>query len=123
MPNDDVALQGAGALKSSVRDMVKYAAWQLAERDPAVVLSHQPQATAGNYAAGLNWQMMTVDKRRVVWQTGNIEGFHSYCVTEPEAKIALVVLFNEADDTSNPAHGEMVNAILKSLDNQAVLMP
>ena len=123
MPSDAAVALGAGALRSTTRDMVKYAAWEMDESHPEVALSHQPQATAGNYAAGLNWQIMTVDQRRVVWQTGNFEGYHSYCITEPELKIGLVVLLNEADNTSNPAHGEMVNAILKGLDTRAVLLP
>ncbi len=123
MPGDDIVLQGAGALKSSTRDMVKYVAWEMDESHPAVAMSHQAQATSGNYAAGLNWQMLTAGDRRVVWQTGNIDGFHSYCIVEPELKIGLVVLFNEADVKSNPAHGEMVDTILKGLDAQAVLLP
>src|SRR4051794_19998270 len=56
MPDAPDALQGAGAIKSNVNDMLKYIAWQVAERDPAVRLSHQPFLKSGNYAAGLNWQ-------------------------------------------------------------------
>ena len=123
MPNGNVIFLGAGALKSTARDMVKYVRWQMAESDPAVVLSHQSQTGGGAYAAGLNWQMLTQDNRRVVWQTGNIEGFNTYCITEPELKTGLVVFFNEADPKANPAQGEMVNAILKGLDDKAVLLP
>ncbi len=124
MPGDADEFLGAGALKSTARDMVKYASWEMAESDPAVVLSHQPQATAGTYAAGLNWQMMTgAEGRRVIWQSGNFDGFNSLCVTEPELKTAVVVLFNEADDASNPAHQDMVNAILKGLDDRSVPLP
>jgi CubicO group peptidase (beta-lactamase class C family) len=123
MPSDDAVLQGAGGLKSSTRDMVKYVAWEMDETQAPVSVSHQAQATSGNYAAGLNWQMLTNGGHRVIWQTGNIDGFHSYCIIEPELKVGLVVLFNEADAKSNPAHGEMVNMILKGLDAQAVLLP
>ncbi len=123
MPNGNVIFLGAGALKSTARDMVKYVRWEIDEKDPAVVLSHQPQSTSYNYAAGLNWQMLTVDNRRVVWQTGNIEGFNTYCITEPDLKTGLVVFFNEADPKANPAQGEMVNTILKGLDDKAVLLP
>ena len=123
MPNGNVIFLGAGALKSTARDMVKYVRWEIAERDPAVALSHQSQSTSYNYAAGLNWQMLTVDSRRVVWQTGNIQGFNTYCITEPELKTGLVVFFNEADPRANPAQGEMVNTILKGLDDKAVLLP
>lgn len=123
MPGNSEVLAAAGGLKSDVTDMLKYAAWQLAESDPAVKLSHQHYAESGNYAAGLNWQMLTAPDKRVIWQTGNIEGFHSYCILEPELKLALVVMFNEGDDKSMPAHGVMVNQILQGLNPDAILLP
>ena len=123
MPDNTEVLLGAGALKSTARDMVKFVRWEMAESDPAVILSHHSQTGPGAYAAGLNWQMLTSNDRRVIWQTGNIEGYNTYCITEPELKTGLVVFFNEADSKSNPAQGEMVNAILKGLDEKAVLLP
>jgi len=123
MPDPPDAFQAAGALKSSARDMLKYVVWQIAETDPAVRLSHQSYTGPGNYQAGLNWQMLTAGDKRVLWQSGNFEGFNSFCVAEPELKLGVVVLFNEADDTSNPAHNVMVNAILKGLAPDAVALP
>ena len=123
MPDSPDALQAAGAMKSSVHDMLKYVAWQVADRDPAVQLSHQPVFTSGNYSAGLNWQMLSESGKRVIWQSGDLEGFHAYCVVEPERKLGLVVLFNQADRETNSAHGAMVNEILKGLDPEAVLLP
>ena len=123
MPDEIESLQGAGALRSDVSDLLKYAAWQIKEVDPEVRISHQARATSGNYSAGLNWQMLSDGGKRLIWQTGNFDGFHSYLIVEPELKIGMVVLFNETDDKSNPAHGEMVNAILKMLDADAIVLP
>jgi CubicO group peptidase (beta-lactamase class C family) len=123
MPDDVADLQGAGAFRSNVTDMLKYTVWQIKEADPAVKLSHQPYAVAGNYAAGLNWQMLSAPGKRLIWQTGNLDGFHSYLVVEPELKIGLVALFNETDSKSNPAHGELVNGMLKILNAEAILLP
>ena len=123
MPDNPDGLQGAGAIKSNVRDMLKYVAWQVAELDPAVRLSHRPFVANGNYAAGLNWQMLSAAGRRVIWQSGNLEGFHSYCIIEPELNLGLVALFNQADNDSNGAHGVMVNEILKGFDPAALLLP
>ena len=123
MPDNTDAIQAAGAIKSTLDDMMIYAAWQVAENDPAVRLSHQSFTGAGSYQAGLNWQMLTGDKGRVIWQSGNIEGFNSYCIAEPEIKLGLVALFNQADDQSNPAHGVLVNTILKGIAPEAVLLP
>jgi CubicO group peptidase (beta-lactamase class C family) len=123
MPDNPDALQGAGAIKSSVNDMLKYIAWQVAESNPAVRLSHQPFLTSGNYAAGLNWQTLSDSGKRVIWQSGDLEGFHAYCIVEPERGLGVVALFNQADRESSRAHGVMVNEILKGLDPAAVLLP
>ncbi|MEO8018473.1 MAG: serine hydrolase domain-containing protein [Pseudomonadota bacterium] len=123
MPDTPDVLLGAGGIKSSVNDMLRYIAWQIRESDPAVKLSHVPYVTAGNYAAGLNWQMLSAPGKRVIWQTGNIEGFHTYCIVEPELKLGLVALFNHEDQKTNDAHGVMVNEILKGIDAEAVLLP
>jgi D-alanyl-D-alanine-carboxypeptidase/D-alanyl-D-alanine-endopeptidase len=44
-------LQGAGAIKSTLGDMLEYTRWQLAETDAVVKLSHQPVFTQGAYSA------------------------------------------------------------------------
>jgi serine-type D-Ala-D-Ala carboxypeptidase/endopeptidase len=123
MPDNPEAIGAAGALHSTLDDMLKYAAWQMAESDAAVRLSHQSYTGDGSYQAGLNWQMINSDGRRVIWQSGNIEGFHSYCIVEPELELGLVALFNQADGQSNPAHDVMINAILKGIEPRAVLLP
>jgi CubicO group peptidase (beta-lactamase class C family) len=122
-PENPNELQAAGAIRSSVNDMLKYAEWQMEETDAAVKLSHNPVFTSGFYSAGLNWQEMSSDGLRVIWQEGNIVGFNSFCIVEPELKIGLVLLANEEDQTS--AHGQSVlaNEILKGLDAKSVLMP
>jgi serine-type D-Ala-D-Ala carboxypeptidase/endopeptidase len=123
MPDNPDAIQAAGALKSTIDDMLKYTAWQVTENDPAVRLSHKSYTGEGAYQGGLNWQMWNDSGRRVIWQSGNIEGFHSYCVAEPELKLGLVALFNQADQDSNPAHNALVNAILKGVDPAAIPLP
>jgi len=123
MPDQVAGLQGAAAFRSNVTDMLKYAVWQISESDPAVKLSHQAYAVAGNYAAGLNWQMLSAPGKRLIWQTGHLDGFHSFLVVEPELKIGLVALFNETDGKSNATHDALINGILKTLNADAILMP
>jgi CubicO group peptidase (beta-lactamase class C family) len=122
-PDNPNEIQGAGAIKSSVNDMLKYAKWQMEEVDEAVKLSHQPVLTSGPYAAGLNWQEMSSDGRRVLWQEGNIAGFNSFCIVEPELKIGLVIFANEEDPASAHGQGVLANEILKGLDPKSVLLP
>ena len=116
-------LQGAGALKSTVADMLSYARWHLAERDPAVALTHEPTFTEGNYSAGLNWQMLRADGRRLIWQEGHVPGFLSYCVVIPELDLGLVLLTNAEDRTSSARAASMVNQILSALDPRAPALP
>jgi hypothetical protein len=42
MPEAPIALGAAAGLKSSVTDILAYAAWGIAEKDPATWLEHQP---------------------------------------------------------------------------------
>jgi D-alanyl-D-alanine-carboxypeptidase/D-alanyl-D-alanine-endopeptidase len=123
MPDNPNAIQAAGAIKSNVEDMLRYVGWQIRERDAAVQLSHRQYVTARNYAVGLNWQMLIEPGKRLIWQTGNIDGFHAYCILEPELELGLVVLFNQEDRDTNSAHGIMVNEILRRLEPAAIPVP
>jgi CubicO group peptidase (beta-lactamase class C family) len=116
-------LQGAGAIKSTAGDLLKYVRWQMAETDPAVKLSHQPVLTQGSYSAGLNWQILSNSSGRLIWQEGNIEGFNALCIQEPELKIGLVVLSNEEDRKSAHGNSVMANEILSGLDRRAIALP
>lgn len=120
-PRDE--LQAAGALKSTVADLLKYLRWHVAETDKAVQLSHAPTFAENNYAAGLNWQILTSNGRRLIWQEGNVPGYTSYLLFEPELNLGLVILTNESDRTSSPRIAAMANGILRALDNRSVLLP
>jgi CubicO group peptidase (beta-lactamase class C family) len=123
MPEIAGQLQGAGALKSSVNDMLKYAQWQIAEESEAAKLSHKPQFTSGSYSAGLNWQIVRSGSDRLIWQEGNIDGFNSMCLVEPERRLGLVILANEEDRTAAHNLSVMTNKILRELDAGAILLP
>ena len=123
MPDTPDQIQAAGAVKSTVADMLKYEEWQLAEQDEAVKLSHKPILTDNNYSVGLNWQMMRSGEDRLIWQEGNIPGFDSLCINLPELKMGLVIFANEADRSSSHRLTLMANEIMKALDPRAVPLP
>ena len=106
--------QAAGALRSSVSDMLKYARYHLNEGDEVVKLSHQ--TTWGDikyYASGLNWQMnKTSAGHRRIWQSGGTFGFSSYCVIFPELRLGIVLLSNESDRNSQGRLSAMADEIL-----------
>ena len=113
--------QAAGALRSSVSDMLKYIRYHLNENDEVIRLSHQ--ITWGDikyYASGLNWQMnKTSAGHRRIWQTGGSFGFSSYCAIFPELRLGIVLLANESDQNSQGRLNAMADEILKGLgENQ-----
>jgi CubicO group peptidase (beta-lactamase class C family) len=120
-PRDE--LQAAGALKSTVSDLLKYLRWHLGETNAAIRLSHAPTFTDNNYSTGLNWQILTANGRRLIWQEGNVPGYTSYLICEPELDLGLVLLTNESDRTSSPRLAATANRILQALDSRAVLLP
>ncbi len=135
MPEAPIALGAAAGLKSNITDMLAYAVWGIAETDPAIRLAHQAVATVAPqvtglkypYMSGLNWQEIdastATETRRLIWQSGGMDGFASYCIEEPELHIGIVALFNESDAGSAQAQQAMINAILRDIDGRAVLLP
>jgi len=123
MPDNPNDMMAAGAIKSTVRDMLKYARWHMAEADAVTQLSHKPVLDFGNYTVGLNWQEISNPNSRVIWQEGNIVGFNAFCIFDPKLKTSLVILANEEDPKS--AHGQSVlaNKILLALDPKSAQMP
>ena len=109
--------QAAGALRSSVSDMLKYIRYHLNENDEVIRLSHR--TTWGDikyYASGLNWQMnKTSAGHRRIWQNGGSFGFSSYCAIFPELRLGIVLLANESDQNSQGRLNAMADEILTSL--------
>jgi D-alanyl-D-alanine-carboxypeptidase/D-alanyl-D-alanine-endopeptidase len=115
--------QAAGALKSTLADMLAYARWHLAEQDPVVRLSHQPTDRVGDYTAGLNWQLLGSSTRRVLFQDGSHPGFANLLVLHPESGIAIIVLSNEIDSGTMGRLRTLANGIANALDADTLAVP
>ena len=103
MPRLDLpTVVAAGGLRYSAADMVKYLRYQLAEKDPAVVLAHQPTwGTMEEQAIGFNWNLeKTVDSQRSLQHSGGTFGCASYCEFFPAQKFGVVLLSNESDEST-----------------------
>jgi CubicO group peptidase (beta-lactamase class C family) len=116
-------MPAAGALKSTLADMLAYARWQLAERDPAVRLSHHPLDHDGRYVAGLNWQIVMDGARRVIFQDGSHPGFASLLVLHPGSGMAVVLLSNEIDRDTMGRLRLLANGIAQALDAGSMAVP
>lgn len=115
--------QGAGAIKSTVKDMLTFARWQLDERDPVVALSHKPTYSKGKFSISLNWQVLRQGQSRVIWQDGAIPGYASLCILQPESQLALVILSNELDAATLGRLSNMANSIMKAVEPRSVQKP
>ncbi len=122
-PEESTNSQGAGAVKSTIKDMLIYARWQLDENDPVVALSHKATYSNEGFAIGLNWQMLREGQRRVIWQDGAIPGYASFCILQPESKLALVILSNELDSQTLGRLSVMANRIMKGIEPLSVTKP
>jgi serine-type D-Ala-D-Ala carboxypeptidase/endopeptidase len=89
-----------GALRYSAEDLLRYAAWQMAEKDASVKLAHQPTWSTPDKAEsiGLYWLTGNSPQGRRVYYSGETFGFVSVCDLYPEARVAVVLLANKHAD-------------------------
>jgi CubicO group peptidase (beta-lactamase class C family) len=97
------ALAGAGALRSTVADQLRFLRLQLGEGDPALVraaaLTHAPRwRRRGGFAVGLGWMRVTPhgSDHELLFHNGGTGGFRSFTAFAPGTGAAAVVLSNSA---------------------------
>jgi serine-type D-Ala-D-Ala carboxypeptidase/endopeptidase len=96
------ALAGAGGLRSTVNDLLRFLDLQLTA--PAAPLAraaraaHGPRATRGRLQQGLGWVSLPLrgDPRRMLWHNGGTGGFRSFLGFVPDTRVGVVVLSNSA---------------------------
>ncbi len=90
----------SASLRYSADDLLKYASWQLVERDASVKLAHQPtwKTPDGRNAVAFYWLVLESPYGRRLQYSGGTYGFSSVCDLYPDSKIALVLLANKAAD-------------------------
>ena len=96
------ALAGAGALRSTANDMLKFAAAHLeltgtplksAVRRMRTV--HRDTGTAG-LEIGMGWHIVKRHGTEIVWHNGATAGYTSFLGIDPSKKRAVIVLCNTA---------------------------
>ncbi|MGH6633467.1 serine hydrolase domain-containing protein [Sphingopyxis sp.] len=98
----------------SPRDMLRYAALQLDERDPAVQASHEGSwfTLDRKNAIALPWIVTFLpDGQRRLHYSGGTFGFSSFMALYPERKLAIVLLANNASDTAQDRLGKIAERI------------
>ena len=94
---DYLSYWGGTTLSSTPADLLRYAAANLAERDPAVRLAHQPTSTLPQgYAVGLAWRLDTDPRGQPrAYHSGRFPGYHTWLAFNPGQDVAVVVLVND----------------------------
>ncbi|HEY6829028.1 MAG TPA: serine hydrolase [Gemmatimonadaceae bacterium] len=95
---DIAALAGAGAIRSTANDMLKFLEANLHPERGAVQrameLAHQRRAPAGNMDIGLNWLRAHSTADTIVWHNGGTGGYRTFIGFQPSRKRGVVVLTN-----------------------------
>ena len=101
VPSWDIpALAGAGALRSTVNDLLIFLEANLGLRQTplreAMARAHVPQAADPGLGMdiGLGWVVADDGERRFVWHNGATGGYSSFIGFDPEAREGVVVLSN-----------------------------
>lgn len=89
-----------GSLRYSAEDLLKYAAWQMAEKDASVKLAHRGTWTTPDQrqSIAMYWLITQSPHGRRIYSSGETFGFTTICDLYPEAGIAVVALSNKATD-------------------------
>src|SRR5450432_147563 len=110
VPNWDLpTLAGAGALRSTVNDMLKFVAANLGlNKSPllaAMQMAHQSRRDTGipDLEIGLGWHILKKFDSVVVWHNGGTGGYHSFIGFDPKARKGVVVLSNSTNDIDDIA--------------------
>jgi CubicO group peptidase (beta-lactamase class C family) len=105
VPNWDLpTLDGAGALRSTVNDMLKFVAANLGlKKSPllaAMQKAHQSQHHTGvpDLEIGLGWHILKKFDTEIVWHNGGTAGYHSFIGFDQKKRKGVVVLSNSAND-------------------------
>ncbi|MGN6415867.1 MAG: serine hydrolase [Pseudobacter sp.] len=92
--------QGAGGLRSTASDMLKYAAAQWGTSDKklnkAIRLTHDTTFRDNKFSLGMAWIYVKNGDRQMMFHNGATGGFRSYLGVDPEKKVAVIILVNAA---------------------------
>lgn len=98
------AMAGAGALRSTPRDMAKYIQAQQHGLLVGARLAQEPRARfSKDSAVGYGWMILTAQEDEIVWHNGGTGGFRSFAGFSRKTGKAVVVLSNSEHDVDDLA--------------------
>jgi CubicO group peptidase (beta-lactamase class C family) len=97
-------LAGAGALRSTVNDLLKFLAANLGftktDLLPALEKTHLARHNAGapGVEVGLGWHIYNKHGTQIVWHNGGTGGYHSFIGFDKKKRLGVAVLSNSTHD-------------------------
>lgn len=103
---DIPTLAGAGAIRSSTHDLLKYLAanmgLQKSKLYPAMKATHQVRHDkAGNNRVGLGWHIMSSKNGDIIWHNGGTGGYRAFAGFIKETKTGVVVFTNATESVDD----------------------
>lgn len=100
---DFPALAGAGAIKSTINDMMKYLEAHLNSEKPYVHTFTSPTVVSEGEKIGLGWYLQEKGENNIIWHNGGTGGFSSMMVMNMEKQKGIIALSNSAISVDQPA--------------------
>lgn len=113
---DFQSMQGAGALKSNIPDMLKFLKANIdlnTSLKDAMSLSHKTFYQDKNFDMGLGWHKSKFNNDTLIWHNGGTGGFTSFIGFLEKKKVGVVVFSNTTNSVD-----ELSTLILKKLSIQ-----
>ena len=106
VPNWDIpTLAGAGALRSTVNDLLTFVAANiglvkspLSNAMASMTATRRPTGTP-NLEVALAWHISTRDGQEIIWHNGGTGGYRSWISFDPKSRTGVVVLSNTSTST------------------------
>ena len=100
-------LAGAGAIRSTANDMLKFLAANMGLTQtplaPAMKAMLEVRRPTGipNLEIALAWHIATKDGEQMIWHNGGTGGYHSFMAFDPKTRAGVVVLSNSGNSTDD----------------------
>jgi CubicO group peptidase (beta-lactamase class C family) len=95
--NTNLYYTGGPSMNSTMDDMIKYLKANIEEKEPAILLSHQPTYTdTDGSGIGLNWMFDVKNGERYYYHSGHTRlGFNTICVFYPKEQLGFMIVVND----------------------------
>ncbi len=105
---DIPTLAGAGALRSTVNDLLKFLAANMDPKSPLAAamqrqLSVRRPTGQPTMQVALGWHILTRFDHDIIWHNGGTGGYHSFMGYDPQKRVGVVVLSNATNSIDDIA--------------------